>query len=164
MAHVEPAGPADMVGGVPAKEIAYPESTAEAAALVAETRDLAVVVRGAGTKIDWGMPPERLDLIIDTTRLTGVVEHAAGDLIAIIRAGTRLTDGDLPGQQLALDSPVPGATIGGTVAANVSGPRRTLYGTARDLLIGITVVRPDGAVAHAGGKVVKNVAGYDLGK
>jgi glycolate oxidase FAD binding subunit len=60
--------------------------------------------------------------------------------------------------------PLPGATVGGTVAVNTSGPRRMLYGTVRDLLIGITVVRPDGRVAHAGGKVVKNVAGYDLGK
>ncbi|HEU4349102.1 MAG TPA: FAD-binding oxidoreductase [Actinoplanes sp.] len=156
--------PADAVGGVAAKEVAYPESTAEAAALIAGTRDLAVVVRGAGTKIGWGMPPERLDLIIDTSRLTGIVEHAAGDLIAVVRAGIPMSECDLPGQQLALDSPMPGATIGGTVAANVSGPRRLLYGTARDLLIGITVVRPDGTVAHAGGKVVKNVAGYDLGK
>jgi glycolate oxidase FAD binding subunit len=140
-----------------------PASTEEAAALIAGTRD-AVLIRGAGTKADWGPPPERLDLIIDTSRLAGVVEHAAGDLITVVRAGTRLSDLDLPGQQLALDSPFPDATVGGTVAANVSGPRRTLYGTARDLLIGITVVRPDGTIAHAGGKVVKNVAGYDLGK
>src|SRR5439155_9755015 len=68
------------------------------------------------------------------------------------------------GQQLALDEPLPGTTVGGTVAVNTSGPRRMLYGTVRDLLIGITVVRADGVVAKAGGKVVKNVAGYDLGK
>ena len=160
----QPAGDGDVVTDVPARLVAYPESTAEAASLIADHQDLAVVVRGAGTKIDWGMPPERLDLIIDTSRLTGVVEHAAGDLITIVRAGTPMADLDLPGQQLALDSPFPAATIGGTVAANVSGPRRTLYGTARDLLIGMTVVRPDGTVAHSGGKVVKNVAGYDLSK
>jgi glycolate oxidase FAD binding subunit len=159
-----PATGDDVVGGVPARLVATPATTAEAAALIAATRDLAVVVRGAGTKLDWGVPPRRLDLIIDTSRLTGVVEHAAGDLITVVRAGTRLADLDLPGQQLALDAPLPGATVGGTVAADVSGPRRTLYGTVRDLLIGITVVRPDGRVAHAGGKVVKNVAGYDLGK
>src|SRR5439155_16330811 len=63
-----------------------------------------------------------------------------------------------------LDTPVAGATVGGTVATATSGPRRMLYGTVRDLLIGVTVVRPDGVVAKAGGKVVKNVAGYDLGK
>ena len=145
-------------------EVVQPASTKEAAAIIVDARDRAVLIRGAGTKLGWGPPPERLDLVIDTSRLSGVVEHAAGDLIAVVRAGTPMSDLDLPGQQLALDSPVPGATIGGTVAANVSGPRRTLYGTARDLLIGITVVRPDGTVAHAGGKVVKNVAGYDLGK
>jgi glycolate oxidase FAD binding subunit len=141
-----------------------PATTAEAATLIRDTGDLAVLIRGAGTKIGWGVPAERTDLVIDTSGLSGVVEHAAGDLITVVRAGTPLSEVDLPGQQLALDPVVPGATVGGTVAANVSGPRRMLYGTARDLLIGITVVRPDGTVAHAGGKVVKNVAGYDLGK
>src|SRR6185437_4002101 len=67
-------------------------------------------------------------------------------------------------QQLALDLPLPGATVGGTVATRTSGPRRMLYGSVRDLLIGVTIVRADGVVARAGGKVVKNVAGYDLGK
>jgi glycolate oxidase FAD binding subunit len=102
-------------------------------------------------------------VIIDTIRLTGIVEHAAGDLIMVVRAGTPMAALELGDQQLALDFP-PGATVGGTVAAGASGPRRMLYGTARDLLIGMTVVRADGTVAHAGGKVVKNVAGYDLGK
>ncbi len=159
-----PATERDTVGGVPARLVAAPATTEEAAALIAGTRDLAVVVRGGGTTLDWGVPPRRLDLIIDTHRLTGIVEHAAGDLVTVVRAGTRLDTLDLPGQQLALDVPLPGATVGGAVAADLSGPRRVLYGTVRDLLIGITVVRPDGRVAHAGGKVVKNVAGYDLGK
>ena len=161
-----PATDHDRVAGVPARFVAAPASTEEAAAVLtaAAREDLAVVVRGGGTKLDWGMPPRRLDLIVDTHRLTGVVEHAAGDLIVVARAGTPLDSLELGGQQLALDRPLPGATIGGTVAANASGPRRMLYGTARDLLIGLTVVRPDGRVAHAGGKVVKNVAGYDLGK
>jgi glycolate oxidase FAD binding subunit len=157
----------DTIAGVPARWVAAPESTEEAAAVLTEAADrkLAVVVRGAGTKMDWGYPPERVDLIVDTRRLTGIVEHAAGDLITVVRAGTtmgELADG-LAGQQLALDA-APEATVGGTVAVNTSGPRRMLYGTTRDLLIGITVVRPDGKVARAGGKVVKNVAGYDLGK
>jgi glycolate dehydrogenase FAD-binding subunit len=148
--------------------VATPADTAEAAEILrdAARNDLAVLIRGGGTKIDWGVPPRRVDLIVDTGRLTGVVEHAAGDLITVVRAGTTMTDlaAALTGQQLALDVPLPGATVGGTVAVNTSGPRRMLYGTVRDLLIGITVVRPDGKVAHAGGKVVKNVAGYDLGK
>lgn len=160
-----PATDADTVGGVPARLVAAPESTAQAAALVAAAGDLTVVIRGAGTKLDWGPPPRSVDLIIDTRRLTGIVEHAAGDLITIVRAGTPLGELQerLGGQRLALDGR-DDATVGGTVAANTSGPRRLLYGTARDLVIGMTVVRPDGKVAHAGGKVVKNVAGYDLGK
>jgi glycolate oxidase FAD binding subunit len=157
----------EQVAGVPARWVATPASTEEAAAVLTEAarRDLAVVVRGGGTKLDWGNPPGRLDLIVDTSGLTGIVEHAAGDLITIVRAGTTMgaLAGGLPGQQLALDA-APEATVGGTVAVGTSGPRRMLYGTVRDLLIGMTVVRPDGKVAHAGGKVVKNVAGYDLGK
>ncbi|SDY68366.1 glycolate oxidase FAD binding subunit [Micromonospora pattaloongensis] len=156
--------------GVRPRYMAAPGSTAEAAAVLraAAAHDLAVVVGGGLTKQDWAAPPRRCDLLLSTRRLTGVVEHAAGDLIAVVRAGTRLTElAELlapAGQQLALDAPLSGATVGGTVAVSTSGPRRMLYGTVRDLLIGVTVVRPDGAVAHAGGKVVKNVAGYDLGK
>jgi len=158
-----PAGDDDVVGGVPARLVAAPADTAEAAALIAAARELTVVIRGAATKIDWGVPPRSLDLIIDTRRLSGVVEHAAGDLITIVRAGTPLSGISLGSQVLALDGPA-GATVGGTVAANTSGPRRLHYGSVRDLLIGITVVRPDGKVAKSGGRVVKNVAGYDLGK
>ncbi|MFC6017912.1 FAD-binding oxidoreductase [Plantactinospora solaniradicis] len=172
---VRPAGPGDVVGGVPARLVAAPGSTEQVAAVLraaAELR-LSVVGRGAGTRLDWGNPPRTLDLILDTGRLTGVVEHAAGDLIVVVRAGTRLDelrDALAPaGQQLALDDPLPGATVGGAtvggaVSVNASGPRRMLYGTVRDLLIGVTLVRADGVIAHAGGKVVKNVAGYDLGK
>jgi glycolate oxidase FAD binding subunit len=165
-----PAGDGDAVAGVPARFVASPASTEEAAAVVraAAEADLAVVARGAGTKQDWAAPPRRLDLIVDTRRLAGVVEHAAGDLITVVRAGTPMAEVQAKlapaGQQLALDTPLPGATVGGTVAVSTSGPRRMLYGTVRDLLIGVTVVRPDGVVARAGGKVVKNVAGYDLGK
>ncbi|GIF07797.1 FAD-binding oxidoreductase [Actinoplanes siamensis] len=159
-----PAGDADVVCGVPARLVAAPRDTAEAAALIKAAQGRSVVIRGGGTKLDWGPPPRSLDLIIDTRRLAGVVEHAAGDLITVVRAGTPMADlHGLPGQQLALDAPAT-ATAGGTVATNASGPRRLRYGTARDLLIGITVVRPDGTVTRAGGRVVKNVAGYDLGK
>ncbi|HWS33944.1 MAG TPA: FAD-binding oxidoreductase [Actinoplanes sp.] len=158
------AGDDDVVAGVPARLVAAPSSTGEAAALITAARGLSVVIRGGSTKIHQGPPPRQLDLIIDTRRLAGVVEHAAGDLITVARSGTPMAElHRLPGQQLALDAP-PGATVGGTVAANGSGPRRLRYGTARDLLIGITVVRPDGRITKAGGKVVKNVAGYDLGK
>ncbi|MEV4201803.1 FAD-binding oxidoreductase [Micromonospora globbae] len=170
---VRPAGDEDVVAGVRPRYVAAPGSTAEAAALVrvAAARGLAVVVRGAGTRQDWANPPRRLDLLLDTRRLAGVVEHAAGDLIVVVRAGTPVAELQAAlataGQHLALDTPLPpgaASTVGGVVATNTSGPRRMRYGTVRDLLIGITVVRPDGVVARAGGKVVKNVAGYDLGK
>ncbi|MGN9778126.1 FAD-binding oxidoreductase [Micromonospora sp. H33] len=167
---VRPAGAGDVVSGVQPRYLAMPGSTEEAAALLraAAAHELAVVVDGGGTKQDWANPPRRLDLLLSTRRLTGVVEHAAGDLVVVVRAGTPLAELRAKlapaGQQFALDEPMPGATVGGTVAVSTSGPRRMLYGTVRDLLIGVTMVRPDGVVARAGGKVVKNVAGYDLGK
>jgi glycolate oxidase FAD binding subunit len=161
---------ADEVAGVPAALVAAPTSTDEVAEVlrVADGNDLAVVARGSGSKLGWGTPPERLDVLLDMTGVTGVVEHAAGDLVVVVRAGTAMTELQstvaAAGQQLALDTPYPEATVGGTLAVSTSGPRRLLYGTARDLLIGVTFVRADGVVAKAGGKVVKNVAGYDFGK
>jgi glycolate oxidase FAD binding subunit len=160
----------DAVQGVTPSYVAAPASVAEASELMrtAAEHELAVVPRGAGTKLHWGAPPERCDLLIDTRRLGRLIEHAAGDLVVKAEAGLPLDDLQevVAGtrQQLAIDDLVPGATVGGMVATATAGPRRLLYGSARDLLIGITVVRADGVVAHAGGKVVKNVAGYDLGK
>jgi glycolate oxidase FAD binding subunit len=147
-----------------------PGSTREAAALLSEAaaRKETVIIRGQGSKRDWGVPAPPADLVVETGNLTGIVEYAASDLVVVVRAGTLLRDLQqalsLAGQQLALDETVPGASVGGTVAANTSGPRRLAYGTVRDLLIGVTIVRPDGVIARSGGKVVKNVAGYDLCK
>lgn len=155
-------------GVVPAF-VASPESTQQAAAVlrVAAEHALGVVVRGAGGRLGWGMPPARCDLLVDMSLMNAVVEHSAGDLVARVQAGARMGDvaGVLArsGQEIALDVP-PAATIGGVVASGLAGPRRLRYGTPRELLIGITMVRADGTVASSGGKVVKNVAGYDLGK
>jgi glycolate dehydrogenase FAD-binding subunit len=168
--HVHPAGAADEVDGVRPELVAEPGTVEEVAAVLREASaaGLRVVVRGGGSKLGWGAPPTALDLILSTTRLGRVLEHAAGDLVVSAQAGVRL--GDLQrqlaeaDQMLALDPPEAGATLGGVVAAAASGPRRLRYGTPRDLLIGSTVVLPDGTVARSGGKVVKNVAGYDLGK
>ena len=163
-------GPRDSVGGVRARYVATPSSTEEVAEVlrVAAQHDLAVTARGAGTTIDWGAPPTRVDLLLDTTSMSGVVDHAAGDLVVVVAAGTPVSELQdtvaAAGQRLALDVPDADATVGGTLAVSPSGPRRLLYGTARDLLIGITFVRADGVVAKAGGRVVKNVAGYDFGK
>ena len=167
---VRPATGADAVDGVPAELVAEPASVEEASRVLAAASRAAkkVVVVGNGSKLGLGNPPERVDLILRTRRMDRVLEHAAGDLVVKVEAGARLADLQAAvapaGQWLALDPPEPGATVGGVVAANASGPRRLRYGTVRDLIIGITVVLADGTVAHAGGKVVKNVAGYDLSK
>src|SRR5512132_2913458 len=158
------------VDGVAARFVARPRSVSEASQVLraAAADGLAVTFAGGGSKQGLGNPPERADLVVSTERLDQVLEHAAGDLVVRAQAGVRLADLQAAlapaGQWLALDPPEPGATAGGVVAANASGPRRLRYGTVRDLIIGITVVLADGTVAHAGGKVVKNVAGYDLAK
>ncbi|WP_299952845.1 FAD-binding oxidoreductase [uncultured Modestobacter sp.] len=167
---VTDATPADAVDGVPAALVARPGSTEETAAVLraAAAQGLTVVPRGRGTKLTWGRPPESADVVLDLSRMNRVLDHAAGDLIVDTEAGALLSDVQQTvgsaGQRLALDEPVAGGTVGGMLATNASGPGRVAVGTARDLLIGVTVVRADGVIAKAGGRVVKNVAGYDLGK
>jgi glycolate oxidase FAD binding subunit len=163
-------GPDDAVGGVVPREVVRPTTVDQVAeVLTAAAADGRTVVPvGGRSKLTWAAPPESCDLLLDLTGLDRVVEHVAGDLTVVAEAGVRLADLQAQvgraGQLLGLDPPEDGATLGGVVSANASGPRRLRYGTTRDLLIGITVVLADGTVAHAGGKVVKNVAGYDLGK
>src|SRR5690606_15389810 len=118
---------------------------------------------GSGSKMGWGNPGGAVDLLIRTGRMSEVLEYSAGDLVVSVQAGIELEALQrflaASGQILGLDPPEPGATVGGVVATNASGPRRFRYGTVRDLLIGIKVVLADGTVARSGGKVVKNVAG-----
>jgi glycolate oxidase FAD binding subunit len=167
---VEAAPSGATIDGVPVGRVARPGSVEEASQVLRAAADdgLAVAFAGGGSKLGLGNPPERVDLLVSTGRLDQVLEHAAGDLVVRAQAGVRLADLQTAlapaGQWLALDPPEPRATVGGVVAANASGPRRLRYGTVRDLIIGITVVLADGTVARAGGKVVKNVAGYDLAK
>ncbi len=167
---VRPGAAGDEVAGRRPALVASPASTEQVAAVlrVASGHRLAVVARGAGTKLDWAEPPHRVDLVVRLDRLDRVLEHAPGDLVLRTEAGAGLAAVQRrcaeAGQMLALDPLVPGGTVGGALASNSSGPRRLRYGTARDLLIGLTFVRADGTVAHSGGRVVKNVAGYDLGK
>ncbi|HEY1294488.1 MAG TPA: FAD-binding oxidoreductase [Chloroflexota bacterium] len=124
---------------------------------------------GGGTQLDLGMPPARIDLAIETTGLNRIVEYEPADLTVTVEAGMRLAElqrilGE-QGQFLALDPPLAdGATVGGAIATNASGALRFAHGTARDLVIGTRVANPDGTVTRAGGRVVKNVAGYDLNK
>jgi glycolate oxidase FAD binding subunit len=167
---VQPAPPGTAVDGVPVARVARPASVEEASQVLraAAADDLTVAIAGGGSKLGLGNPPERADLLVSTERLDQVLEHVAGDLVVRAQAGVRLADLQErlapAGQWLALDPPEPSATLGGVMAANASGPRRLRYGTVRDLIIGVTVVLADGTVARAGGKVVKNVAGYDLAK
>ncbi len=165
-------GAEDHVDGMPCRWVVSPRDTAQVSAVlrVAHEAGLAVVPRGTGSKLGWGAAPERVDVLLDLSRLDALVEHAAGDLITVVGAGRRLDDlqGDLAsaGQWLAVDPPRrgTGGTAGGLVATATTGPTRLLHGPVRDLVIGATMVRADGVVARSGGKVVKNVAGYDLGK
>jgi len=168
--NVREASAHDAVDGVEPSFVVEPgtiEETSEVMKL-ASREGLAVSPRGGGTKMGLGNPPRVVDLILSTARMDGMIEHVPGDQIVRTQAGLRLQElqENLAGsdQMLGLDPPEEGATIGGVVAANASGPRRLRYGTVRDLIIGIKVVLADGTVAKAGGKVVKNVAGYDLSK
>jgi glycolate oxidase FAD binding subunit len=142
-----------------------PRALRELAAALADSEGT-VRVHGAGTKRAWtrGEP----DVELSTEHLDEIVEHNVGDLTAVLEAGVPLARAQQKfaeeGQMLALDPPGGGATIGGVVATNDSGPLRTRYGGARDLVVGMRVALADGTVAKSGGKVIKNVAGYDLGK
>ena len=168
-ADVAAAGDADQIAGVQARYVAAPASTDEASALLRAAAGLGLVVvpRGSGRRLNWANPPASCDLLVDTRRLDQVLEHAAGDQVLRVQAGVMLDDlakaVATAGQRLALDPPA-GGSVGGVLATSAAGPLRYRYGAPRDLLIGITIVRADGTVARSGGKVVKNVAGYDLGK
>jgi glycolate oxidase FAD binding subunit len=142
-----------------------PASGAELAAALAEAGP-SVRVRGAGTKLAWTRGDAAVEL--STTRLNTILEHNAGDLTAVLEAGVPLATAQArfaeADQMLALDPPDLGATIGGVVATADSGPLRARYGGVRDLVVGMRVALADGTVAKSGGKVIKNVAGYDLAK
>jgi glycolate oxidase FAD binding subunit len=149
----------------------FPGRADEVAAVVqqAGAAGVPLIPWGGGTAMAVGDPPPRPGIVVGLRRLGRLVEHEPGDLTATVEAG--LTFDALQtalrgrGQWLSLDPPdAERATLGGLIAVNASGPRRHLYGTIRDLLIGLTVVTADGAIVRGGGKVVKNVAGYDLPK
>lgn len=161
----------DSIAGVTPNEVFVPDTIAEAATRLAESERAgeAVGFIGGGTDLELGAPPDRLDLVIRTEKLGRIVEHAPSDQIIAVEAGATLAHVQevvgAHGQRLAIDPPLPGrATIGGIIAANAFGPLRTRYGSVRDLIIGISIIRADGVLAHGGGKVVKNVAGFDLPK
>jgi glycolate oxidase FAD binding subunit len=145
-----------------------PETVPEAAALLRELGAKAQAVRpvGGGTK-PWG--PRGEEAVLETGGLSRILEHNVGDFTAVLEAGTPFAEARAAfaeqGQALSWDPPITeDSTVGGIMAANDSGPLRHRYGGVRDLVVGVTVVLSDGTVAKAGGKVIKNVAGYDLAK
>jgi glycolate oxidase FAD binding subunit len=148
-----------------------PANEEEVAAVLAfaNNEGLRVLIRGGGTQPGLGSPPAGGDILLSTTHLNTIVEHAPHDLVVTAEAGLPLTTLQTAlhqsNQWLALDADLaPQATIGGLIATNATGPRRLRYGAVRDQIIGIRVVLADGTIAKGGGKVVKNVAGYDLPK
>jgi glycolate oxidase FAD binding subunit len=151
--------------------ILEPQSEQELAGMLREAyqANRAVVPRGAGTKSHWGNPTSRTDIVLSTQSLNRVVEHAWADLTVTVESGCVIADLQRHlarhGQRLAVDPLWPDkATVGGVLSTNDTGVLRFRYGGLRDLVIGVTLALADGTLARSGGKVVKNVAGYDLSK
>jgi glycolate oxidase FAD binding subunit len=167
---LRPGTAADRVDGEVPPHVAEPDSPQAFAETLkhASAGRLPTVIRGGGTKLTWGRPPAAVDLVVSTTRLNRLIAHRHGDLTATVQAGMTLRDLNVAlraeRQWLPIDSAFDEATIGGIVATNDAGPSRHRNGTPRDLVIGITLALTDGRLVKAGGTVVKNVAGYDLGK
>jgi glycolate oxidase FAD binding subunit len=169
--HLYPAGTGDAIAGVQPQMVIEPGNETELAAALRclDAVGLSVVPRGGGTKASWGNQPTRADLVLSTARLNRVIEHAWGDLTVNVEAGCTIQNLQNAlaqhGQRVAVDPLWPGqATVGGILSTNDSGTLRIRYGALRDLIIGVTIALPDGTLASSGGKVVKNVAGYDLPK
>ena len=159
-----------LAGRVPALAVRPPVPEAVAAVLaIADELGAAVVPWGGGTAQAIGYPPRAFDLALDVRALAHVLHYEPADLTLSVQAGITLAAIDRllgeHGQRLSLDGARPEhATLGGIVAANLAGPRRLRYGTARDALIGVCAALTDGTLAHGGGRVVKNVSGYDMMK
>jgi glycolate oxidase FAD binding subunit len=169
--NVRPAATGEAVAGVLPQFVVEPADEGQLAAVLsfANRAGVAVVPRGGGTKLGWGNPPKRADIILSTARLNRILEHVWADLTVTVGAGCTLQSLQnalaVHGQRLALDGLWPErATVGGALSSNDSGALRLRFGALRDLIIGVTIALPDGTLASSGGKVVKNVAGYDLPK
>jgi len=170
-AHVCPATDEDAFSGQRPHYVVAPGNEKELAAVLTSANEagVAVIPRGGGTKLEWGNPPLRAGIILSTQRLNCVLEHAWADLTVSVEAGCTLqslqTTLAQHGQRLALDALWPErATVGGVLSSSDSGVLRLRFGALRDLILGVTLALPDGTLASSGGKVVKNVAGYDLPK
>ena len=159
------------VDGVAPRAVVAPADEEQVSEVLrfANAERLAIVPRGNGTKMHVGNPPTRVDIVLSTTRLNRIIEHDADNLTVIAEAGVTLpalqTALVARGQRLPLDPPMSEqSTLGGIAATHTFGPRRLLYRAPRDLIVGLHAVLPNGELVKAGGKVVKNVSGYDLCK
>ncbi len=127
-----------------------------------------ILICGNGSKLNWGRTAQDIQLVISLQNCDRLIEHAVGDLTITVEAGMKLSDLQSKlrshKQFLPIDPSHDDATLGGIVASADTGSHRQRYGGVRDLLLGISFVRADGEIAKAGGRVVKNVAGYDLMK
>jgi len=162
------AGADDAILGVAPRRAYWPESEAECADVIARERGPLAFI-GGGTAMGVGGVPSALEAVLHTGRMARVIDFAPADMVISVEAGVTLAQlqsvARAERQMLALDAPQPDlATAGGLVATGAFGPRRARYGAIRDLIIGVAMVRADGQVARGGGKVVKNVAGFDLPK
>ncbi|MCL6586032.1 MAG: FAD-binding oxidoreductase [Anoxybacillus sp.] len=149
----------------------FPQTEEEIRNIVnyAREKKKTLAIIGGGTKRGFGGLVERNDLLLSLANYRGIVEHAVADMVITVKAGTNFQQLQHYlaeyRQKIALDPAWPQfATIGGVIAANDSGPKRLGYGSARDSVIGLRLIYPDGTVIRTGGKVVKNVAGYDMNK
>lgn len=169
-ASVRPAGDDDAIDGIAPSLVIEPETPEVLAAVLAwaSRQGARAVVRGGGTRLAWGRQPAPFDLVIGTRRLSRLLRHEPGDLTVSVEAGMPVAELNralaVHGQSLPLDVPSEASTVGGLLAVNDSGPRRHRHGAPRDLLIGMHLATTDGRLVKAGGNVVKNVAGYDLGR
>ncbi|MEH1864674.1 MAG: FAD-binding oxidoreductase [Nostoc sp.] len=160
-----------VTSGKPPTCIVYPRTQQQLAAVIAKahSHNWRVLPCGSGSKLSWGGLVKGVDVVVSTERINQLIEHAVGDLTVTVEAGMKFSDLQAllakSRQFLALDPTAPeSATIGGIVATGDTGSLRQRYGSVRDQLLGVTFVRADGEIAKAGGRVVKNVAGYDLMK
>jgi glycolate oxidase FAD binding subunit len=151
--------------------VVIPKSAENVSSLLAlaNKTGLSVIPRGSGTKMELGGTPKKVDMVLSLLNLNRITEYEPADLVVTAEAGLKLAELQKTlakrDQQLPLDPPyTDAATLGGTVSANSSGPMRYRFGSCRDLLLGVKVVTASGEVVRCGGKVIKNVAGYDLKK
>ncbi|MCY4488769.1 MAG: FAD-binding oxidoreductase [Deltaproteobacteria bacterium] len=173
--HAAAGTPADCgrftIDGIRPVRVLFPRSSEQVCRIleIASTRGVALVPAGFGAHLGLGAPPRRPFAILSLVSINALVDHQPANMTVTAQAGMSVSELQAAvaesGQWLPVEPPLPADTsVGGLISADLSGPSRFSQGTVRDLLIGITVARADGTLAKSGGRVVKNVAGYDLAK